>query len=153
LTVEQTQLRDADRPPSIAPSRQDSSSMKSFLVGIKNVLLWSYDRGTWQYDALCLLIVLTVFLVPSSFFGDHDREKQKSANDIERVASKAGETYVQAAELDVFLKGRNQIKLSQTPKEAIRLFLRDKLERNVAIDELKHFTSPDGKVIYWVRFK
>jgi hypothetical protein len=50
--------------------------MKSMLVGIKNVLLWSYARGTWQYDALCLLIVLTVFLVPSSFFGDRDRAKQ-----------------------------------------------------------------------------
>jgi len=130
--------------------------MKSFLVGIKNVLLWSYGRGTWQYDALCLLIVLTVFLVPSSYFGDRDRAKPKSASEVQSgvgAAPKPGETYVQAAELDVFLRKRNQTKLSQTPKEAIRLFLRDRLERNVAIDELKHFTSPDGKVIYWVRFK
>src|SRR5215813_8005773 len=119
--------------------------MKSLLVGLKNVLLWSFARGTWQYDALCLMIVLTVFLVPSSYFGDRDRAKPKEA--------KAGETYVQAAELDVFLRRRNQIELSQTPKEAVRLYLRDKFERNVAIAELKHFTSPDGKVIYWVRFK
>jgi hypothetical protein len=123
--------------------------MKSLLVGIKNVLLWSFARGTWQYDALCLLIVLTVFLVPGNYFGDRDRAKQKSADDVR----KAGETYVQAAELDVFLRRRNQIELSQTPKEAVRLYLRDKFERNVAIAELKHFTSPDGKVIYWVRFK
>jgi len=120
--------------------------MKSLLVGIKNVALWSYARGTWQYDALCLLIVLTVFLVPSSYFGDRDRAKQKSA-------SKAGETFVKAVELDIFLRKRNHIELSQTPEEAMRLYLRDKLDRNVAIDELKHFTSPDGKVIYWVRFK
>jgi hypothetical protein len=128
--------------------------MKSLLVGIKNVLLWSFARGTWQYDALCLLIVLTVFLVPSSYFGDRDRVKPKSADDVRKGGeAKAGETYVQAAELDVFLRRRNQIELSQTPKEAVRLYLRDKLERNVAIAELKHFTSPDGKVIYWVRFK
>jgi len=119
--------------------------MKSLLVGIKNVLLWSFARGTWQYDALCLLIVLTIFLVPGSYFGDRDRVKSWEA--------KAGETYVQAAELDVFLRRRNQIELSRAPKEAMRLYLRDKLERNVAIAELKHFTSPDGKVIYWVRFK
>jgi hypothetical protein len=131
-------------------------SMKSFLVGIKNVLLWSYGRGTWQYDALCLMIVVTVFLVPSRYFGDRDRAKQKSASEIqsgEGVAPKAGETYVQAAELDIFLRRLNQTELAQSPQEAIRLFLRDRLERNVAIDELKHFTSPDGKVIYWVRFK
>lgn len=126
--------------------------MKSLLVGIKNVLLWSYGRGTWQYDALCLLIVLTVFLVPSRYFGDRDRESQKTAAEIGGDASKAGETYIQAAELDVFLR-RNHFEPSQTPEEAMRLYLRDKLERNVAIDEFKDFTSHDGKVIYWVRFK
>jgi hypothetical protein len=127
--------------------------MKSLLVGIKNVLLWSYARGTWQYDALCLLIVLAVFLVPSNYFGDRDRASQKSAVEIVGGASKSGETYIQAAELEFFLRSRNQLELAHTPKEAMRLYLRDKLERNVAIDELKHFTSHDGKVIYWVRFK
>jgi hypothetical protein len=127
--------------------------MKSILVGIKNVLLWSYARGTWQYDALCLLIVLTVFLVPSSFFGDRDRAKQNSANDIKAAASKAGETYVEADELEVFLKRQNRIELSQTPNEAIRLYLLDKFGRDVAIDDLEPFTSSDGKLIYRVRFK
>jgi len=127
--------------------------MKSILVGIKNVLLWSYARGTWQYDALCLLIVLTVFLVPSSFFGDRDRAKQNSANDIKAAASKAGETYVEADELEVFLKRQNRIELSQTPNEAMRLYLLDKFGMDIVIDELEHFTSPDGKLIYRVRFK
>ena len=127
--------------------------MKSILVGIKNVLLWSYARGTWQYDALCLLIILTVFLVPSSFFGDRDRAKQNSANDIKAAASKAGETYVEADELEVFLKRQNRIELSQTPNEAIRLYLLDKYGRDVEIDGLEHFSSSDGKLIYRVRFK
>jgi hypothetical protein len=131
--------------------------MKSLLVGIKNVLLWSFSRGTWQYDALCLLIVLTVFLVPSRYFGDRDRAVQKSADEIQKIqggaAPKPGETYVEDAELKVFLSERTQIELSQTPEEALRLYLRDKLASDVAIDELRRFTSPDGKVIYWVRFK
>jgi hypothetical protein len=126
--------------------------MKSLLVGIKNVLLWSYARGTWQYDALCLLIVLMVFLVPSSYFGDRDRAKQKSASETE-----AGETYVGAAELDGFMRRQNRIEPSQTPPQTLndtmRLYLRDRLGRNVAIDELEHFTSSDGEVIYRVRFK
>jgi hypothetical protein len=127
--------------------------MKSLLVGIKNVLLWSFSRGTWQYDALCLLIVLTVFLVPSRYFGDRDRAPHKSAAESAGGASKAGETYIEAAELEVFLSKQNQIELSQTREEALRLYLRNRLERDVAIDELKSFASPDGKVIYWVRFK
>ena len=92
-------------------------------------------------------------LVPSSYFGDRDRAKQKSANEIEGAASKAGETYVGADELDVFLKRQNRIELSQTPKEAMRLYLRDRLGKDAVIDELEYFTSSDGKLIYRVRFK
>jgi hypothetical protein len=125
--------------------------MKSLLVGMKNVLLWSHGRGTWQYDALCLLIVLAVFLVPRGYFGD--RAGRKPANAASPAASRAGETYVEAAELDVFLRNRNRIELSQTPKEAMRLYLRDRLGRNAVIDELERFTSPAGKVIYRIRFK
>jgi hypothetical protein len=38
------------------------------LVALKNVLLWSYERGTWQYDVLCLLILAFIFLTPSNWF-------------------------------------------------------------------------------------
>jgi hypothetical protein len=127
--------------------------MKSLLVGIKNVLLWSYARGTWQYDALCLLIVLTVFLVPSSFFGDRDRAKQTSANETEGAASKAGEIYVGDAEFHDFLRRQNQVEQTENLNEAMRLYLRDRLGKEVAIDEVEHFTSSDGKLIYRVRFK
>ncbi len=127
--------------------------MKSLLVGVKNVLLWSYARGTWQYDALCLAIVLVVFLVPSSYFGDRDRAKKGPASEIEVAAPRAGETYVEAADLEVFLRREGQIELSQDSKEALRLYLQDRFERSVSIDELERFTSPNGKVIYKVRFK
>ncbi|MCG3163586.1 MAG: hypothetical protein JMDDDDMK_05025 [Acidobacteria bacterium] len=125
--------------------------MKSVLVGIKNVLLWSYARGTWQYDALCLGIVLAVFLVPSKYFGDRDRTRQ--ANEAELHASKAVETYIEADALNAFLKERNKAGLSGNPKEAARLFLKDRLEKNVAIINIEPFTTPDGKVIYKIWFK
>ncbi len=39
---------------------------------IKSVILWSYERGTWQYELLCILILLFIFLTPSSFFIHRD---------------------------------------------------------------------------------
>lgn len=35
---------------------------------VKNVLLWSYERGSWQYDVLCILILAFIFLTPSDWF-------------------------------------------------------------------------------------
>ena len=102
--------------------------MKSVLVGIKNIILWSHGRGTWQYDALCLLIVMAVFLVPSRYFGDRDRAIE--ADKTGAYASNAAVTYVEADALDEFWKGRDRTKYILEP-----------------------FTSPDGKVIYKVRFK
>ncbi len=32
----------------------------------RGLLMWSYDRGTLQYDIICALILAFIFLVPRS---------------------------------------------------------------------------------------
>jgi hypothetical protein len=39
------------------------------LNSIKKVFLWSYERTTWQWDVLCVLILIFIFLTPKSWFG------------------------------------------------------------------------------------
>jgi hypothetical protein len=127
--------------------------MKSLLVGIKNVLLWSYARGTWQYDILCLLIIATVFLVPGRYFGDRDRSGQ--ANDSGAPASKAGvsDRMIGLDELKVFLKNQNKEELAQSPDAAIGLFLRDRLQRDVKLVKFEPLRSTAGLAGYRVWFE
>ncbi len=33
---------------------------------ISRIIFWRYRRGGWQYDILCILILLFIFLVPRS---------------------------------------------------------------------------------------
>jgi hypothetical protein len=35
---------------------------------LRRILIWSYDRGTIQYDIICALILAFIFLVPKSCF-------------------------------------------------------------------------------------
>lgn len=35
---------------------------------LKKIILWSYNRTTWQYDVLCVLILAFVFLTPKGWF-------------------------------------------------------------------------------------
>lgn len=42
--------------------------MRNLRRTVHNVFVWSYARGTFQYDILCALILAFVFLVPSSCF-------------------------------------------------------------------------------------
>ncbi|MCS6886419.1 MAG: hypothetical protein RMM17_06620 [Acidobacteriota bacterium] len=54
---------------------------------IKKIVLWSYDRGTWQYDLLAVLILAFIFLTPHSVLDG-------------RMANRdATEVYIPASEL------------------------------------------------------
>lgn len=34
---------------------------------MKRIIFWDYERGTWQYDLMCLLIVAFIFLSPKGW--------------------------------------------------------------------------------------
>ena len=52
---------------------------------IKNIILWRYARGTWQYDVLCLLIIAFIFLTPKAWFD----KREKFATQTSRLIVKA----------------------------------------------------------------
>jgi hypothetical protein len=35
---------------------------------MKRIILWDHERGSWQYDVFCLLIIAFIFLTPNSWF-------------------------------------------------------------------------------------
>ena len=35
---------------------------------MKNVIDWSYERASWQWDILCLVILAFIFLTPKEWF-------------------------------------------------------------------------------------
>jgi hypothetical protein len=50
--------------------------MARFTDEMHNTLLWTYSRGTWQYDLICALILGFIFIIPPSFFNrkmPHDK--------------------------------------------------------------------------------
>ncbi|HVV46477.1 MAG TPA: hypothetical protein VHC72_14790 [Bryobacteraceae bacterium] len=43
------------------------------LTGLKRFILWDYQRGGWQYDVMCAVITLFIFLSPRQWFRDQPR--------------------------------------------------------------------------------
>ncbi|MGA2714569.1 MAG: hypothetical protein ABSG41_15815 [Bryobacteraceae bacterium] len=41
--------------------------------GLKRFILWDYQRGVWQYDVICAVITLFIFLAPRQWFRDQPR--------------------------------------------------------------------------------
>jgi hypothetical protein len=50
---------------------------------LKKVLFWSYERGSWQYDVMCVLILAFIFALPSVYFHSRNpRPIQISSHEI-----------------------------------------------------------------------
>jgi len=54
---------------------------------IKNIVWWAYERASWQWDVLCLLILAFIFLTPKEWF------------ERERVATQMQQSVVQVVEV------------------------------------------------------
>jgi hypothetical protein len=46
--------------------------MGVIINALKKFLFWSYDRGSWQYDVLCGVILAFIFFAPNSVFHSAD---------------------------------------------------------------------------------
>jgi len=55
------------------------------LDSIKKIVLWNYERGTWQYDIFCLLIIAFIFLTPKTWF----EKREKLATQTARLVVQA----------------------------------------------------------------
>jgi hypothetical protein len=42
---------------------------------LKKIFFWNYARNTWQWDALCVLILIFIFLTPKSWFESSERHR------------------------------------------------------------------------------
>jgi outer membrane lipoprotein-sorting protein len=51
--------------------------LKIVFTTLKKILFWSYDRGTWQYDVMCVLILAFIFLTPNWLFESHRKNQNR----------------------------------------------------------------------------
>lgn len=40
---------------------------------LRKVIFWNYERNTWQWDVLCVVILIFIFLTPKSWFENGER--------------------------------------------------------------------------------
>ncbi len=43
------------------------------LAGLKRFILWDYQRGVWQYDVMCAIIIAFLAFTPREWFRDQPR--------------------------------------------------------------------------------
>jgi|SRR4030095_8939054 hypothetical protein len=60
---------------------------------MKRHLLWTFDRGSFQWDIMCLVILAFLFLIPRHFFQDvPDFMKVSATEFVHKTVDKNGNT-------------------------------------------------------------
>ncbi|HEV8590023.1 MAG TPA: hypothetical protein VGQ72_14200 [Pyrinomonadaceae bacterium] len=44
----------------------------------KKIVFWNYSRTSWQWDVLCVLILVFIFLTPKSWFANNEFRRQRT---------------------------------------------------------------------------
>ena len=47
--------------------------MRGFFTTLKKIFFWNYARNTWQWDLLCVVILIFIFLTPNRWFSSGER--------------------------------------------------------------------------------
>jgi hypothetical protein len=93
-------------------------------LGIVRSVFWSYERGSWQYDIICAVILIFIFL-PRSWFRDRPRLELANLRHhqgvIELSHSKGEWTYQIDARL---VESLPDMKLDDAIREILRRRLR-----------------------------
>lgn len=66
----------------------------------KDIVLWKYERASWQWDVLCILIASFIFFSPKAWF----ERKEKIATQTSRLIVKAEDFSANEAELEKKVK-------------------------------------------------
>ena len=62
----------------------------------RKIAFWNYSRTSWQWDVLCVLILVFIFLTPKSWFENSEYRRQKTyVISVEVVGSQADTRTIQ----------------------------------------------------------
>ena len=50
--------------------------MRGLFTTLKKIFFWNYARNTWQWDLLCVVILIFIFLTPKSWFLGGERAQK-----------------------------------------------------------------------------
>ncbi|HEX6046703.1 MAG TPA: hypothetical protein VFZ22_19585 [Pyrinomonadaceae bacterium] len=52
---------------------QADKTVRGLTTTLKKIFFWNYERNTWQWDLLCVVILIFIFLTPKSWFSSGER--------------------------------------------------------------------------------
>lgn len=128
--------------------------MRKFWRGFVNTVFWSYERGSWPYDVMVVLIVAFVLLTPRSWFRDQPHSSEQSPVGIVFVAENVA-AHTQTYRLDAKLfhpqktPGKPGPEIERQTHEILSTSVGDLKGQIFQVKKISPVRSDDGSLQYY----
>lgn len=126
--------------------------MRALWQGIVRTIFWSYERGSWPYDLMVMVIVLFVLATPSRWF--HDRPQVSTfASSTVRFRSQdfAGQTHTYRLDASVLPADKRAFSASpELERETHDILARtvdDLRDQSFQIVRIEPVRGEDGSIV------
>ena len=126
-------IREQVVPPALGEVRRLDGPWTKVKLVVLRAVFWTYERGSWQYDVICGVILAFILLTPRAWFRDQptlelsDLRHRQGVIEIGRT--RAGSEYLVDSRL---VESLAPLK----PEEAVRTILQARLNHAITIRSL-----------------
>ena len=85
---------------------------------LRKLFFWNYARNTWQWDVLCVVILIFIFLTPKSWFENSERRRSPAHQNLAVSTVLVGSELIenaqdtgQVAQVVKTYTGRNEVEV------------------------------------------
>ncbi len=117
------------------PGGEEGASLHPLWQSVRrffaNALWWHYERGSWQYDIICAVILAFIFL-PRSWFNDRPQLQLSDLRHVQGVVEVGHVRSEHTYQIDARLVESMMADTStpaEKPEDAIRAILKRRLKR------------------------
>ena len=108
---------------------------------MKRFLLWSFERGSIQYDVICGIILAFIFLTPRSMFDDRPEFMRISTETVHQTIDDNGKTvFTVKVETPVF-------SAEEVSREAALSLLRGSLGPDFTVSKMQPLYDTTGALV------
>jgi hypothetical protein len=128
--------------------------VRSLGRGIGSVIFWSYERGSWPYDALVVTILIFVLATPRSWFKDRPQSSAGPESGVQLVTEDSN-SQLRTYRIDAAVLAPEKRTTRPTPeleRETHDILVRtveDLKDRTFQVTRIDPELSEDGAVLHY----
>jgi len=107
-------------------------------------IFWSYERGSWQYDIICAVILAFIFLTPRSWFQDRPTLQLSDLRHVQGVVEVAYGKNSRTYQIDARLV---ESMAADKPEDALRQILARRLKKPPVLRSIEPIRNKNNVIL------